>query len=189
MRALNTAAAALQARALAGEPIPVVPLVHFATTVPQRWALCGLPLVWGGYTWEPVEIAMSEIADEATQLAGLRFSLPAATDLQLALAVAGNVTGAAAVVRLAWVDPNTGEVADALQVWAGELDVAGWQDGPQAVANFTAEHRGTIALRQRASRYTNDEQQRLYPGDTSLDVDPLTDAKPLAWPAASFFKV
>jgi hypothetical protein len=46
-----------------------------------------------------------------------------------------------------------------------------------------------VALRPRVTRYTNNEQQRLYPGDTSLDVDPLTDAASLVWPAASYFKV
>ena len=44
------------------------------------------------------------------------------------------------------------------------------------------------ALRAKPSRYTNDEQQRRYTGDTSLDIDPATDAAPVAWPAASFFK-
>jgi hypothetical protein len=189
VKTLNAGAAALQVRALAGEPIPVVPLVYFGTTVPQRWAVCGIALVYGGYTWEPLDIAVAEIRDDATQYSGLRFTLPAATDVQLALAIAGDVEGSPVTVHFAWVDPTTGAVADAMQVWAGELDVAGWQDGPEAVAQFTAEHRAGLAMRSRVSRYTNDEQQRLSPGDTSLDVDPLTDAAPLVWPAASFFKV
>lgn len=189
MRALNTAGQALHTRALAGELIPVVPLVHFALVADQRWAVCGIPLVWGGHTWEPLDIAIGEIADDANQASGLRFTLPAVDDAQLALAIAGDVEGAAVTVYQAWVDPDTGEVADAMQVWAGELDVAGWQDGPQAVAHVTAEHRATVALRGRVSRYTHDEQLRLSAGDTALDVDPLTDAAPLVWPAASYFKV
>lgn len=189
MRTLNAGAAALQVRALAGEMIPVVPLVYFGTTVPQRWAVCGMALEYGGYTWEPLDIAVAEVQDNAAQHSGLRFTMPAATDVQLALAIAGDVEGAPVTVHFAWVDPATGTVEDAMQVWAGELDVAGWQDGPEAVAHFTAEHRAGVALRPRVSRYTNDEQQRLAPGDTALDIDPMTDAAPIVWPAASYFRV
>jgi hypothetical protein len=189
VRQVNAAVQALRARARAGEQIPVVPLVYFGLAVPQRWALCGVPLVWGGHTWAPLDIAVSEIADDASQASGLKFTLPGVSDSQLALALAGDVDGQPVTVHLAWVDPDSGAVADALQVWAGELDVAGWQDGPQALAHFTAEHRSSLALRQRVSRYTHDEQQRLHPGDTSLDVDPMTDAAPLVWPAAAFFRV
>ena len=67
--------------------------------------------------------------------------------------------------------------------------MAGWQDGLSALVHFTAEHRASLALRQRVSRYTNDEQSRLSSGDTSLNVDPLTDAAPLVWPNASYFRV
>ena len=189
MRQLNAAAQALRVRARAGEQIPVVPLVYFGLQVPQRWAICGLPLVWAGNTWEPLDIAVSEISDDANEASGLRFTLPGVSDSQLALALVGNVEGKPVTVQLAWVDPATGSVADAMQVWAGELDVAGWQDGLSALVHFTAEHRASLALRQRVSRYTNDEQSRLSSGDTSLNVDPLTDAAPLVWPNASYFRV
>jgi hypothetical protein len=185
---LNATAQALRARAIAGEQIPVVPLVHFALAVPQRWAACGVPLQWGGVTWEPLDIAIGDIADDLADPGGLRFTFPAVTDSQMALAQSGGVEGKAATVYLAWVDPDTAAVADVAQVWAGELDVAGWQDGQQALAHFTAEHRSSLALRLRPSRYTNDEQQRLHSGDTSLNVDPLTDAAPIVWPNASYFR-
>lgn len=188
MRTLNTAALDLRSRALTGEMIPVVMLVQFDLPVVQRWALCGIPLVWGGYTWEPLDIVVSEIKDDANQASGLRFTLPGVTDAQLAMAMSGDVEGSAVTVRLAWVDPADGSVADAVQVWAGELDVAGWQDGPEAVVHYTAEHRAGVAMRPRVSRYTDDEQGRLAPGDTSLNIDPLTDAAPLVWPAAAYFR-
>lgn len=187
MRTLNAGAAALQARAVAGERIPVILLIHFDTPVPQRWAACGLPLVWGGYTWESVEVAIEAITDATDEAGGMKFTLPAATEQQLALAMQ-DLGGCAVTVRKAWVDPDTGTVEDAVQIWAGELDTTGWQDGPQAAAHFSAESRATVAMRPRPSRYTNDEQQRLHPGDTSLDVDPMTDAAPLVWPAAAYFR-
>lgn len=188
MRTPDAAVLALRARALAGEKIPRLPLVYFGLTVPQRWALAGLPLVWGGYTWAAQDMGISELKNEVGRFNNLRFTLAAVTPAQRALA-ASDVEGAPVAVYMATVDPSTGVVAGAEQVFAGELDQPGWQDGPQALAHFTAEHAGNIALRYRGSRYTHDEQLRLYPGDTSLDVDPLTDAAPLVWPAQSFFKV
>ncbi len=189
MRSVNSTAAALRARRLAGEKIPQVPLVFVDFSgAPQRWALCAVPLLWGGYTWEPLDVAIGAVTDSEQQADGIRLSLPAVTPAQLALA-AQDAEGAAVRIYLADVDPDTGAVADAMQVWAGALDQPGWQDGATAAAHFRADPAATIALRDRVSRYTNDEQQRLYPGDTSLDVDPLTDAAPLVWPAASFGRI
>ena len=188
MRTLNSAGQALRARALAGEKIPIIPLVYFGLTVPQRWALCGMALSWGGNTWEALDIAISDVQDDANEFGGLRFTFPGVTPSERALATSDDVEGAEVTVYLAYVDPLTGVVADAMQVWAGELDQPGWQGGKVALVHFTAEHRATIAMRQRVIRYTNDEQQRLFPGDTSLNVDPLTDAAPIVWPAASYFK-
>lgn len=189
MRPLNTAATALRARALAGEMIPLVMLVQFDLPVVQRWAICGLPLVWGGYTWAPLDIVVSEIKDDADQASGVRFTVPGVSESDLAMAMSADVGGAAVTVRMAWVDPADGTVADAVQIWAGELDLAGWQDGPHAVVHYTAEHRAGVSLRPRVSRYTDDEQGRLSAGDTSLYIDPQTDAPPIVWPAASYFKV
>lgn len=186
MRTPNAAALALRARRLAGEKIPRVPLVHFALPVPQRWAICGLPLVWGGFTWAPLDVVVSEISESVGERNTLRFTLPAVTPAERALA-AQDVEGAEVRVYEADVNPDTGAVADAMQVWRGVLDQTGWQDGPQATAIFTARSLLDWALESRPRRYTNDDQLRLYPGDTSLDVDPLTDRPALVWPAASYF--
>ena len=188
MITLNTAGQALRARMIAGEKIPQIPLVYFGLPVPQRWAICSVPLVWGGHTWQPLDIAVAGVADDATQTGGIQFSLPAVSPAELALA-AQDVEDSPVTVHLAYVDPDTGVVADAVQRWAGQLDQPGWQDGKVAVAQFAARHLAQLALAQRPSRYTNDEQRRLYAGDTSLDVDPLTDAPELPWPNASFFRV
>ena len=57
------------------------------------------------------------------------------------------------------------------------------------MSHFLAESRASIAMRPRVTLYTNDEQQRLFAGDTSLDFDPAMDAAAVTWPAASFFRV
>lgn len=188
MRALNATAQALLARLIAGEKIPVVDLLYMGLPIPQRWALCGIPLEWGGYTWQPRDIVVSEVADDTGAISNLRITLPGVTSAERSLAIGSDVEGSDVQLYKAFVDPDTGAVGDAMLVWAGELDIPGWQYGKESTVEFTAEHRATIALRPRPSRYTNDEQQRLFPGDTSLNVDPATDGASIVWPAASYFK-
>jgi len=196
--AMNAEGLALLARAIAGERIPVIQLVYIAQLdpltglevgpfVPQRWAACGTQLAWDGSDWVAVDIAISEIEDTVNGLNGQTFALPGVTESEIAFAF-DDVDGATVRVYDAWVDPDTGEVADAVLAWSGEMDIPGWQDGPEASVLFTAVHHGNAALRPKPSLYTDDEQRRLYLGDTSMAFDPATDAGPVVWPNAAYFK-
>jgi hypothetical protein len=189
MRTLTVAAQNLLDRIAAGEIIPMVQLVRVDTTPTMYLTTAGIALAWGGHTWQPVGLQIEPISDTATgEIDQLVFTLPAVTEDQIANGLTEDVAGVSVRVFDALVDPATGAVADAKQAWAGALSVPTLQYGAEATLSWTAEHRAARALRAKPSRYTNDEQRRLYPGDTSLDIDPQTDAKPLAWPAASFFK-
>lgn len=189
MRAVTTAAQNLLGRIAAGEVIPMVQLVEVATSPAMYLTTAGMPLEWGGHTWQPVGGQLEPISHTATgEVDQLVFTLPAVTPDQIAMGLTEPVAGVSVRVYDCLVDPADGAVADAVLAWAGSLSVPTLEDGPDAVLSWTAEHRAARALRPKPSRYTNDEQRRLYPGDTSLDVDPETDAKPLAWPAASYFR-
>lgn len=202
MRALNASGAALQVRRLAGERIPVIPLLYLGPNaitgtgiaVAQRWAIDGTARVWSSQTWVARDIVLSNIQSEMSEHSAMQITLPGVSDTERALAFS-DVEGSQVLLYRAWVDPDgattgtPGSVADALLYWEGELDQAGWQAGSISVVHFTAESLASIALRTKPSRYTNDEQQRLFPGDTSLDRDPATDAAFITWPAATFFHV
>lgn len=188
MRSLNAEALALLSRTLAGEQVPMVQLIELQLTETLRLTTAGLPLEWGGYTWQPLGVSISPVDDDVSEFTNLTFSLPAISSDQLALALTEDIEGK--VVRLwdALVNPDTGVVAMAVPAWSGAMDVPSIQDGPEASIAVNAEHRGALAVRVKPTRYTNDEQRRLYPGDTSLQFDPATDAAPMVWPAASYFK-
>ena len=189
MRTLNAAALSLLGRIQQGEQVPVVQLVQMDLTETVRLTTAGHVISWGGNDWQPAGLgAIEPIEDAAGEVQALQFSLPGITPEQIAIALTEPVEGKTVRVYDALVDPDTGVVADAVLAWAGTLNVPGIEDGPTATVVVTAEHRGLHALRAKPSRYTDDEQQRLYPGDTSLDIDPLTDAAPIAWPAASYFR-
>jgi hypothetical protein len=190
MRTLNAAGLALLARVQAGEQLPIAHLMRIdfaAATVYLTTA--GGPIVWDGHTWEPAGLgAIDAIQDTEGDMPALTFSLPAINDAQCAVALEAGTEGSAVRVYDALLDPATGVCEDAVLAWSGSLNVPTLQDGPQADLVVTAEHRGMLAVRPKPSRYTDDEQRRLYPGDTSLNFDPATDAAALVWPAASYFR-
>lgn len=188
MRTWNTAAQALLARLEAGEQIPWTQLVQLDLDVVQRYSTSGVAQEWDGFTWQPLGVYVGAIDDSAAEFTQLTLTLPAVTEAQLALGLVTDVEGRRVQVYDAIVDPDTGLVADARLAWVGVMDQPTIEDGPTAAMTITAEHRGSTAVRPKPTRYTNDEQQRLYPGDWSLDQDPATDAAPEPWPTASYFQ-
>ncbi len=189
MRTLNSTALALLARIEAGEQIPLVQLVEMLFDTPLRFTTAGHAIVWSGNTYASAGLGtIDPIEDSTGDVQALQFTLPGISPEQIAIALTETVEGTTVRVYDAMLDPDTGEVADAVLAWSGTLNVPSIEDGATATVIVTAEHRGMQALRSKPSRYTDDEQQRLYSGDTSLNIDPETDAGPIAWPAASFFK-
>jgi len=187
VKTINIAGQALLDRLIAGENIPLVQLIEAELTVPQYWAVCGIPLIWSGRTWSPLDVQVGEVEEDVGGFNGLTFTLPGVTPSQIALAF-DDLDEAAIRMYVALVDPDTGVVGDAFRVWSGALDTPSWQGGNDSAVVFGAEHRGMLALRVRTTRYTNDEQRRLFSDDTCFDYDPATDSEPFVWPTASFFK-
>jgi hypothetical protein len=188
VRSVNAAGLALLARIEAGETIPLVQLVEIMTSVPLRLATGGMNVEWGGHTWYGNSVSVEPVQDLQSEYPGVTLQMPAVTEDQISIVLTQPIEGTVLRIYDALIDPDDGDVADAVLSWSGTLNVPGMEDGPTAVVSVTAEHRGVSALRARPSRYTDDEQRRLYPGDTALDFDPATDAGPLVWPAASYFR-
>lgn len=185
MKTLTSIGNALLARYVAGEPINIVKLIHIALPVAQRWAVGGTEVTWGGFTWAAREIGLTAVENELGPSDLVRITLPGITDSERSLAFE-DAEGVDCNIYVALVDPDTAE-ADAVLVWAGQIGVAGWEAGRQAAVHYTAESMLAAAMAQRPSRYTDEEQQRLHPGDTCLNQDPALDAAPISWPARSFF--
>lgn len=189
MKTWNTTAQALLDAAQAGTArVELVQLLFIDFDVPQRYAIAGHDKVWDGHTWAALDIVIDETEDAVDAFHGQKFSFPGVTGGELALALGGDVEGTTVRLYLAVCNPATGVVADAMLRWSGALDVAGWSDGAQSLVHFTAEHRSAEAARPKPLRYTNDAQQRLYPGDTFFDYDPGTDTLSRPWPNAAYYR-
>lgn len=189
MRTWNAGAAALLASLQAGTvAVPFAQLLEFGFDPIERYTTAGGDLTWGGYTWTSLGVVLEPIVSTVAELPGITFALPGVPPSILALALNDPVDGITARVYDALIDPADGTVADALLSWSGTLSMPTIEEGPrEAAVSLRGEHRGVLAMRVKPSRYTNDEQQRLHPGDTSLDVDPMTDGLQRVWPAASYW--
>lgn len=189
MRALSTAGQALLARVKAGEPVGWVQLVLMDLSAPLRLTTAGRDLPWAGEVWHTAGIgSIDPIEDGSGELQGLSFTMPGVDQAQLALVLSEPVEGRDVRVWDALVNPDNGQVEEAVLAWFGTLNVPSISDGQDAVVTVTAEHYGMRAVRPKPRRYTAEQQQRMYPGDTSLSFDPATDAAALAWPKASYFR-
>lgn len=190
MRTLSAPGLALLARMAAGEQIPCVQLVQMDLDAILYLTTANHSIEWSGQTWLRSTIANIEpIEDHATgELQGLAFTISGVNEASLSLALTEPVEGRGVHVWDLFLDPSTGAAVEAVNAFTGILNAPALEDGPTATVSVTAEHRGVAAVRAKPSRYTHDEQTRLYLGDTSLDFDIPTDAAALAWPKASYFR-
>lgn len=187
MRALSPAAVT----ALSQPGVPMALLVDMALTTPLRLCTGGWQLTWGGNTYTAVGNLGSVAAAEenAGPPRGLSFEISGVPPELLGMALAEPVQGAAVSLYVAIFDPDTYQILDAALEWAGTLDTMHVSDGDPAVISVTAEHAGFDLIRAAAVRYTDVDQQRLFPGDLGCAyVTDQSDAQ-IVWPAASFYRV
>ena len=189
MRTIDTAAAAVLA---AGGAIPLALLVDMPDlSTPLRLCTGRWTLTRDGNTYLGVG-QLGEV-EPAQESAGgprpLGFRMNGVPATQRALVLGENVQGKPVNVYLAIFDPATYQILDAVLEWAGTLDVMTWQDdGESGVITVSAESAGADLLRGISVRYTDQDQQRLFPGDLGFEYVIAQGEKTIVWPAASFFR-
>lgn len=185
MRAVTPAAAAV----LAGPVVPMALLVDMGLSQPLRVCTWGRALQANGNTFLGAgELGSVEGTDESTeQPRQLRFSLSGVPTANISLALQEQVQGRPISLYVAVLDPATHAVLDAPLEWDGKLDtMATVEDGETGTVAVTAESAGLDLLRAVPVRYTDVDQQRLYPGDRFCEFITAQADAPVVWPAASF---
>lgn len=186
MRTLPAAALS----ALSGGTVVLAQLVQMDLSQTLYLSTAGFDLVWDGKTWRgaPGLGTIEAIEDSVGEVKGARFQLAAVASDQIALALAEPYKGKPVTVRTAIFDANTAQVIDAPVEWTGLLDTMTIQEqGGQAFIAVTAEHIGLDALRPAVSRYSDADQQRLFPGDRGMEYIVDQVEQPVVWPASSHF--
>lgn len=184
MRTIAPAALAALARG------SIVQLIELDTTVPIFVTTASVDIDWSGHTYIGRRaVGADSIKDQGGEIIGLRFSLSGVNLDTLAIALAEPVQGKAIRVRTAILDPDTHAILDVSLSWAGTMDQMPIQQTPAtAVIGVTAEHRGIAFSRPKGLRYTDADQQYLFPGDKCLEFIASQSQHQDVWPAASFFR-
>lgn len=190
MRTVNTAATAI----LNGSHtvVPLALLVDMPDlSSPLRLCTGRWALTWGGHTYTAAG-TLGEVEAAQESSAGprpLNLKLNGVPASMRSLVLTENVQGKAVSLSLAIFDPDTYQIADAVLEWAGTLDVLDWvDDGTTGVITVSAESAGIDLLRGVSVRYTDQDQQRLFPGDLGFQYVIDQGEKSITWPAASFFR-
>lgn len=177
--------------ALAANQAALCLLVEMDLTSTVYLCSAGVNLVYAGNTWLGAARfgGIEELRDAAAERKALQLTLSSVPLEMLSVALAEPIRGKPIRIYEAIFETSTYAVLDAPMVWSGSLDQMTISEGENAgQITVTAEHRGTTFARVKPLRYTDFDQQRLYPGDNSLQFVASQSNHVDVWPAAAWFK-
>lgn len=139
---------------------------------------------WNGYTWIGVGSlgsidSVQEVSDLSAQ--GLSFSMSGVPTEYISNALGADYQGRSCRLWFAALDSNHAVIADPIGPFNYRMDTMDIELGQTATIKVQAESRLIDWERADVSRYTNEEQQRLYPGDLGLEFVPQMAEKQIKW--------
>lgn len=176
---------------LAGPVVPMALLLEIQFSPVVRLASSAVTIEHGGQLYHGAGSlgSVEPVRDAPGQPAALRFTLSGVPSENVALALQDSARGAACTLMLAVLDPATHAVLDVPTTWVGQVDQMPISLGSETAAiSVVATHLGARLRRAKPLRYTEGDQQRLVPGDTSLRFTVAQAQRQDVWPAAAFFR-
>lgn len=190
-RALTSAVAAAITQPSVGLVLFVEMLFDSGTL---RVCSAGYPLSWNGQTWQGVGAlgTIEEVREgESGEVTGLAFTLSGVPSTHLALALEEKYQGRVVNVYVGFLDlPTHAILADPVLEWSGRIDqmpIVDARDG-NATVRVTAENELYDFARPAPLFWTDEDQRKLYPGDTGLRFAKQLSERTLTWPAAAFYR-
>lgn len=154
-----------------------------------RLATAPFDISYGGNTYLAVHNvgSVEPIVEAGGEQRGVAFTLGGVPSSMVSQVLSENLQGRSVTLRLVVVDGATLRVDDS--AWTGLLDTMQLEDGaPTATVRVTAEHR-LIAWREpNLVRFSNEDQQRLHPGDKFFEYVVELSQATIVWPAKEFFR-
>jgi hypothetical protein len=178
--------------AIAQNAVALAQLVKMDLEIPWYVNTTSWDITYNGNTYLGVASAAGriDVIDEAPgEIKGLRFELPAIRSEDIASALAAPVQGKTVTIYTAIFSTTTYQALEASVDWSGRLDTMSIVEAEKAsLIQVTAEHIGIDLLRPSGLLYSNQDQQRLYPGDKSWEFVIDQSEQSIVFPAASYFK-
>jgi len=158
-----------------------------------RTCSAGYDVTYSGNVWQGVGQlgAIEEVKEgEGGEVTGLAFVLSGVPSSHIALALGENYQRRIVNVYVGFLDlPSHAVLADPVLEWSGLLDtMAVVDDGAKSTIRVTAENELYDFARPSPLYWTDEDQQKLHPGDTGLRFAKQLNDRPIVWPAAEFFR-
>lgn len=188
MRSLSPATAA----ALSGEPVLIM-LVEMLLTSPLRLNTSGWTIAHAGADWLGTGGlgSVEAIESDGAELKGLRFEISGTASSRVSTALSEPVQGRPVNIYTAIATSTpAGLIIHAAELeWPGRLDTMSVaEQGDTATISVTAEHIGIDLLRPAGINFSDQDQQRLHPGDRFFKYVINQAEADIVWPAASWYK-
>jgi hypothetical protein len=157
---------------------------NFSSGTVRMWSGYG-DLSWNGFTWVGAgNLAAVSPVNENDEIRanGITVSLSGIPSEMISLVLNEVGQGRLGRLYIGFLDASDAIIADPILSFEGRLDVPALEDnGETAMITITYESRLIDLQRARESRYTNEEQKRLYPGDVGFEFVPYLQDVVLNW--------
>jgi hypothetical protein len=153
----------------------------------------GYDISWNGYTWLGIGQlgTVEEVREtESGEVTGLAFVLSGVPSAHIAIALAENYQRRVVNLYVGFLAlPAHGVIADPVLEWSGLIDqMAVADDNGTATIRVTAENELYDFDRPAPIYWTDEDQQKLVPGDTGLRFMKQLNDRQIVWPAADFWR-
>lgn len=175
---------------LSSTTVPLAILLYMGLSEDVFRTTSTIPISFEGNEYLPLgDVGGIDTVEDAPGGSGknLRFNLDGVKTEMLAIALGENIKNKIVDMRLAILSPTTYTPQAVVRVFRGTLDQMPIRlGGTEMKIQATAEPRGSTFARPRSFRYVASDQEREFPGDTSMRFVPIQANHKDVWPAASF---
>ena len=134
-------------------------------------------------------IQIDSVEDKVRDVTGVQVTASGADTGIIAVALGEQVRGRPMSIDLAVLNSTTHVVLDVIPIWAGKMStMALSMSQDKATVTIAGEHNGVLFAMPKTLRYTDVDQQKLFPGDRSLEFIVAQSQAQDVWPAASWGK-
>jgi hypothetical protein len=143
------------------------------------------PILWDGKSWTALGwfLGIGGISDSTNiEAAGLTLTLSGVPSELIAVAYGEFSQGRPCTVWLGFLDAADQLISDPVRASRARMDTIADEDTGETATISVAVENGLIDLgRLNVARYTNEEHQRLFPGDRGLEFIASFQGKQIAW--------
>ena len=153
----------------------------------QHYCTAGASIAWNGSTWLGTGglVTIAPIRETtAIESTGISLTMSGVPTAMVSLALAETVQGRALTIWAAAMDSSSQPIGSPIQVYAGRMDTMTIEEsGDTATITLTVESEMAALMGSAVRRYSDADQQKVYPGDLGFQYVAQMTEKLLPFPS------